>query len=374
MGFVERRAQGKWRARYRGPDGKERSRTRERRVDAQRWLTEQQSSIARGAWVDPAAGRITLGDWAGRWLAAQGHLKPSTRARYEGIVTRHVQPRWGRVPLSRVTHGDLAAWVAGLDLAPASVRYVHRVVSLVLDLAVRDGRIAANPAAGVRLPKVTRPTKRALTHDEVTRLADACGDRRLLVLVLAYTGLRWSEVAALRVGRVDLLRRRVTVAEAVTEVRGRLTWGTPKSHAHRVVPVPRFLVDDLAAHMAGKGPDALVFVGGSGGTLRNLNWRRDVFDRAAASVGLAGLVPHELRHTAASLAIQSGASVVSVQRMLGHASATTTLDTYSHWFGDDLDRLADRLDAAATEARDTAASTAAGEARSIVVPLASPGR
>ena len=153
--------------------------------------------------------------------------------------------------------------------------------------------------------------------------------------------------------------------EAVTEVRGTLVWGTPKSHAHRVVPLARFLVDDLAVLVAGKAPGDLVFTTPTGAVLRNLNWRRDVFDPAVTSVGLDGLTPHELRHTAASLAIQSGASVKSVQQMLGHASATTTLDVYGHWFGDDLDRLADRLDMAAADARTAAVERGQSTVRQI---------
>jgi integrase len=81
--------------------------------------------------------------------------------------------------------------------------------------------------------------------------------------------------------------------------------------------------------------------------LRNRIFRRAGFDRAAAAVGLEGLVPHELRHTAASLAVSSGANVKAVQRMLGHASAALTLDTYADLFDDDLDAVADRLDDAA---------------------------
>ena len=159
-----------------------------------------------------------------------------------------------------------------------------------------------------------------------------------------YCGLRWGELAALRVRRVDLLRRRIEVADAVTEVRGTLIWGTPKDNHRRSVPVPRTLVDDLAAHMAGKAPDDLVFTGGRGGVLRNLNWRREVFDAAADSVGLAGLTPHELRHTAPSLAVSAGANVKAVQRMLGQASAAMTLDVYSGLFDDDVDGVAARLD------------------------------
>ena len=168
----------------------------------------------------------------------------------------------------------------------------------------------------------------------------------LVVYVLAYCGLRWSELAALRVKRVDLMRRRINVAEAVVEVDGRsLVWGTPKSHEARSVPVPRFLVDLLATHLAGKSPDDLVFTAPEGGVLRNRNARKAWFDRAAQSIGEAGLTPHELRHTAASLAVSAGANVKSVQRMLGHASAAMTLDRYADLFDDDLDAVADRLHA-----------------------------
>ena len=110
--------------------------------------------------------------------------------------------------------------------------------------------------------------------------------------------------------------------------------------------MPRFLVDDLAAQTAGKAATDLVFTAPEGGVLRVGNFRRRHFDRAAREVGLDGLTPHELRHTAASLAIASGASVKSVQRMLGHASAAMTLDVYSGLFDDDLDAVAERLDAA----------------------------
>jgi integrase len=104
----------------------------------------------------------------------------------------------------------------------------------------------------------------------------------------------------------------VTVAESATEVRGHLEWGTPKSHAARQVPIPRSLVALLTEAMAGKGPDDLVFTTWRGRPLRNLNFRRDVFDLAAADAGLEGLTPHELRHTAASLMVSAGASVKSV--------------------------------------------------------------
>jgi integrase len=112
------------------------------------------------------------------------------------------------------------------------------------------------------------------------------------------------------------------------------------------VPIPRGIADDLAVLLAGKAPDDLVFTAPEGGLLVLTNFRRRHFDQAAQSVGLDGLTPHELRHTAASLAVSAGANVKSVQRMLGHASAAMTLDVYSALFDDDLDAVAERLDKA----------------------------
>ena len=144
----------------------------------------------------------------------------------------------------------------------------------------------------------------------------------------------------------DTMRRRISVVEAVSEVRGKLLWGTPKTHQQRSVPIPKFLVDPLDVLKAGKGPQDLIFTEARGWVLRNHNFRRDVFADAAVAAGLKGLTLHELRHTAASLAISSGANVKAVQRMLGHASAAMTLDVYSGLFDDDLDGLAARMDEA----------------------------
>lgn len=171
-----------------------------------------------------------------------------------------------------------------------------------------------------------------------------------MVLFLAYTGLRWGEMAAVRTYRLDLLRRRVLVAQSVTPVRGVMTWGPTKGHERREVPIPAFLARELEATITGKAPDDLVFIGPRGATLRAQTFQRAVLVDAAAAIGVPGLTPHELRHTAASLAIASGADVKVVQQMLGHKSATMTLDLYGHLFGDRLDLVADALDNARTAA------------------------
>jgi len=350
MSSIEQLGKDRWRARWRDPGGRQKAKTFTQKDIADHYLRNIDAAIQTRTYVDPSLGNVKVREFAAKWMSAQGHLKPSTRATYESILSKHVLPRWGSTPLSKVAHEDVAVWVSGLinsGLSPATVRYVHRVFSLLLDLAVRSSRIPRNPATGVRLPTVQIAAKRFLNHQEVNALAQAAGDYRVAVLLLSYCGLRWGELAALKVGRVDLLRHRLSVAEAVSEVRGTLIWGTPKSHHARSVPIPRFMVDDLAVAMAGKAPDALIFVSRRGAVLRNLNFRRDVFDPAATAVGLDGLTPHELRHTAASFAVSAGANVKAVQRMLGHASAAMTLDVYSGLFDDDLDGVAERLDASA---------------------------
>ena len=391
MASIEKRTrsgQTRWYARYRDPSGEQKVKVFDRKTDAERFLVGVEGSKLAGSYIDPALARITVGEWADRWLAGQAHLKPSTYERYASAIRKHIQPRWKNVELARVTHADTQAWVSALaesasrgrkadqaadepvsTLASATVRKTFRVFSMIMALAVKDGRLVRNPAAGVNLPRVVVAERRYLTAGQVDALAEACAsggpevvskyrraseryrdDYRLIVLFLAYTGLRFGELAALRVRRLDFLRRRATVAESVTPVHGRgMVWGTPKAHESREVPIPKFLLQDLARHVAGRSPEDLVFPGGrSGGPLRAAVFRRGGFDAAAAAIRMPDLHPHELRHTAASLAIAAGADVKVVQQMLGHASAAMTLDVYGHLFGDRLDTVAEAMDALRT--------------------------
>ena len=367
MANIAKRADGRWRARYRDSRGREHARHFTRRIDAQRWIDSVTTAVQTGNYVDPTLGKITIAEWSERWLAGQAHLKPSTYARYVGIVRTHVLPEWGELALADVSHADVQAWVSRLaaQRSASTARKAHRVLSLLFSLAVRDGRVVKNPADRVGLPHEPERDRLYLTHGQVRDLAVACTDppasvtkRRaarghesayyeLVVLFLAYTGVRFGEMAALRVRRLDPLKRRVEIAEAVTSVNGALVWGTPKGHARRWVSVPRFVAERLGEHVAGRTPNDLVFTSPQGEPLRASNFRRDVFTPATRRVGLEALVPHGLRHTAASLAIAAGADVKVVQQMLGHKSATMTLDLYGHLFDDRLDEVADALDRAA---------------------------
>ncbi len=249
MASIAKRADGRWRARYRNEAGKEIARHFARKIDAQRWLDSVTTAVVTGSYVDPSMSRVTVGDWARKWLDTKTNLKATTRRDYESLLAAHILPRWGDCVLADVRHEDVTGWVADLSargLSASRVRAAHVALSQMLKLAVRSGRLARNPAEYVSLPRVHRSDKRYLTHEEVELLAGAAGYGRAAVLFLAYTGVRYGEMAALRVGRLDLLRRRATITEAVAEVASRPVFSTPKTHQARAVPIPRFLVDELA--------------------------------------------------------------------------------------------------------------------------------
>ncbi|CAN5769458.1 site-specific integrase [soil metagenome] len=345
-----------WRARFHGPDGRQRSKSFTRKVDAERWLRAELGKLDKGEWLDPNAGRITVAEWSETWLRGLT-LKPKTRAGYESILRSRVLPTFADNQLRQVTPAAVREWMAAMaaEVGPARIRQARQLLHQMLEVAVADELIARNPTKRVKAPSVRPRRQLFLTAEQVSRLADACEQRQrgagVLIRFLAYTGLRWGEAVALRRSVVNLDRRRVRVKESATEVAGRLEWGSPKTHETRTVILPGFLADRLAAHVKGMEADHLVFTAPRGGPLRSSNFRRDVWAKACeVSEMPEGFLVHDLRDTAASLAISAGASIKAVQRMLGHASAKMTLDTYGSLFEEDLEDLADRLDARFREA------------------------
>jgi integrase len=240
--------------------------------------------------------------------------------------------------------------VSSIDGGSTTVRRAHGILAGILDGAVHDRRLARNVARDVKLPPKTRDARRHYpSHAQVQLLADHAR-HPTLVLFLAYTGLRWGEATALRIRHVDTLRRRVKVEENAVKVSHQVHVGAPKTHRSRSVPYPEFLSLPLAQLAEGKSRDDLLFGDGKTHVLLPAS-RNGWFTTAVrASQGddptFPRVTPHDLRHTAASLAVQAGAHVKSVQRMLGHASAAMTLDVYADLFDDDLDAVATALDEA----------------------------
>jgi integrase len=354
MATIEKRVRsGKttYRVRYRDPAGHQRSKVFTRKADAQRFLNETETAKLRGTWTDPSLGRVLFRDWLGEWWATTTNLRPKTRDRDELLLRRLALPRFGDAALAAIGQRDVRAWVAELSargLAPATVQKSYQLLCKVMGAAVDAGMLAQTPCRRVPLPKVERDEMRFLTPAEVAGLADAIRlPYRALVLVAAYGGLRIGELAGLRRSRVDLLRGTVTVAEIVVEVRGVLHIGPPKTRAsRRTVGLPRFVVEELARHLAHPGdPAAFVFTAPHGGPLRVTAFRARVWRPATKAAGLDGLRIHDLRHTAVALWIAAGANPKEVAARAGHASVSFTLDRYGHLYPEADSALRDRLDA-----------------------------
>ena len=168
---------------------------------------------------------------------------------YAGFMEGVELGRWGY----RMWVPGLRALVAD-GLRPGSVRQTHRVLSLILDAAVQDGRLGRNPARGARLPRPVRKEAMYLSAEQVSAFAEAARPHELTILTLAFTGLRFGELAALKVRRFDAGRKRLNIMESVTEVGSELVWTTPKTHQTRSVPVPAQLAAMLEERCGVSGP------------------------------------------------------------------------------------------------------------------------
>jgi integrase len=288
-----------YRARYIDPTGRERSRSFSRKVDAERFLTTVESGKLQGTWTDPARGKVTFAAWLETWWTTAADLRPSTRARDRSYFNSLILPQFGAMPLAAITQPAVQAWVGHLiarGLAAETVVKAYQLLGRTMTAAVNADMLARSPCRAVRLPKIERQEMRFLTPAEVARLADAIDSRyRALVLLGAYGGLRIGVMAGLRRGRVDLLRGTVPVAEIVVEVRGVLHIGAPKTRAsRRTVGLPRFVAEELAAHLADADDlDAFVFTAPQGGPLHVTRFRAWVWRRATRAAGLDGLRIHD---------------------------------------------------------------------------------
>ena len=291
--MIDRRLTGngevRYEVRYRGVDGKERSKTFRTKKDAERHERQQQMAMERGLWIDPQRSRVTLAAWSGEWQRTVVHLRSSTRRIYDTNLRLHILPELGAYEMGKLTPSLLRAWLADLSsragrrgrpLAPGSVSQAYRTLNRVLAAAVDDEILGRNPLTGVKPPPVEREEMRFLSHDDVAALVDAIDPRyRAMVLVAAYGGLRAGEIVALRARHLDLLHKTVTVVEqAQRRAGGGFELQAPKSAAgRRAVSLPKFVVDELERHLSSvseHGPDGVVFPSPLGGYLRLENFRK----------------------------------------------------------------------------------------------------
>lgn len=360
---VRKRGRG-WDARWTDATGARRSKRLPTKDQAYNYAAEMQRKANLGEELDYDRKDTTVGELAEEWLRTRSGVKAKTLAGYEAIVRRHVLPAFGDTPARLVKKPDIKRWIADKQKAgvgAGTIRNSFRnVLKPIFNHAVDERIITTNPANGVRPPQSERQEMVALTAGEVRAVADAITPHyRTLILTAAYTGLRFGELMALQVKHVDLMAGRVRVERSVNEVKGELVYGKPKTKTSlRSVPLPAFLVDLLAGHVADRAddPEALVFVTPEGEPIRHSKFyghfkaaAKDTLTKPKQKVRF-----HDLRHTCASLLIAEGANPKQIQAMLGHSSVALTFDVYGHLFDGHDEELADALDGLYRESDDGA--------------------
>lgn len=372
---------GRWQARIPDPDRPGTTHKVEKtfrlKQEADAWVVSMLADQQQGVWVKPSQAERRFAEVVEAWKESwPNRISAGTASLYEGILAKHIDPRFETMPVGRIDRGTVQRWVnelTAVGLASGTVRNAYACLRNALNTAVRYGWIRSNPCTNIDLPRARRGEMLFLTADEVRLLAEKIDPHyRVLVYTAAYTGLRAGELLALRRQDVDLLRGVVHVRRALKDIDGRLEFGDVKTESsRRTVTLPASIRKLLTEHLSsdlpgGTGPDALVFPSKTGKALRHRLFVRRHFRPAVAGwtdkdgMEHAGALPdkprlrfHDLRHSAASLAIHSGAHPLLVSKMLGHSNVEITLNRYSHLFPDVAEALAEKLDALFIEAATT---------------------
>ena len=317
-----------------------------RKKDADALLRRIQQEVAAGTFEQERE-NPRFSEYYHYWIEAKSKaLKPSSLADYRNTFNRYTLPRFGKLRLSQITSLMVQSWVNDLSssgLAARTVRKAYRYLASCLNHARKQDILEADPFKGVILPRLPKRELDFLDPEEIARLLDECKPReRALFATLAYSGLRLGEVLALRVGDIDLKAGVIRIERSLS------TKGTieePKSDSgRRAVPMVGILREELAAYILPTAmPDDLLFSTKSGRPLDHSNALKR-FLRALEAAGLKRVTIHSLRHSFASVALDNGVPIKALQRALGHAKASMTLDTYAHLIEESMGAAIDNLD------------------------------
>jgi integrase len=288
------------------------------------------------AGLQPTSDRLTVAAYLEDWLAARrAKIRPATWRRYAGIVRTHHVPRIGRIPLAKLTPGDVEGMLRDMPGAARTRHHARAVLRTALARAVAHGLILRNPAALASAPRVEHREVQSLSPQHVRQLLEAIHGRRdeaLYTLAIA-TGLRQGELLGLRWSDVDLTHGTLRVRHALQRVEGSLQLvETKTARSRRTVTLPAVAVEALRVHRTAQdGPigSMYVFTTAVGTPLDGTNVTKRL-QAVLAGAGLPRVTFHALRHTTASLLLAQGVHPRVVMEQLGHSPIRLTLDTYSH--------------------------------------------
>lgn len=332
MPWTEKLPSGRIRGMYRTTAGEKRSvGTFDHAKQAFNEAAAAEALVTKPGWRDPKAAKETWGNWCIEWWPTRD-VAPGTLKVDAGRRDGRLIPKWGDVQLAAITRHEVKVWVAELradGLAPATVQRIVHLLSASLTAAVDAEILPTNPAYRLRLSPAVNAKERYLTLDEQSRLLEQLDEGsvdRALVTLLLGTGLRWGEAVGLTVNRVDLERSMIRVAE-VWDNKMRAVKNYPKGKRRRDVPIPAWVTNEIRP-LIGKRKTGFVFHI-DGNVVDYSNWRNRTWTPALVDAGIDDLTIHDLRHTYASMLVQSGVSLEEIGRLLGHVSPLTT-QRYSH--------------------------------------------
>lgn len=336
FGTIRRLPSGRFQARYAGPDGVVRPAddTFATKGEAEAWLTLKEAEILEGDWIDPDAGEILIPDYAATWIEERPGLRPKTVTNYRSVLRCHIAPHLANVTVGELTLAQVRRWRMKLldsGTGPVATAKAYRFLRAVMNTALDDGLIKRNPCRIKGAGSEDSPERPVLSVAQVYALADAVGLRyRALILLAAFSSLRWSELAALRPEDIDLDACTVRVTRQLNKPGAEPVFGPPKSRAgRRVVDFADLIVPDLRKHLGAVPPGALAFTSPQGTALSNTNFRRRVWAPALATVGLEGVHIHDLRHTGNQFTANAGANPRELMARMGHDSPRAAL-IYMH--------------------------------------------
>ena len=281
--------------------------------------------------------------------AKKSQVKPSSHEDYKQVVENHLKPFFKKKRLSAITPilvQDFLSHLEEKDISPATRRKIYRYLKVIVHHAQSLEMINKDPTMSIRSPRVERKEMACLTADEVSKLLEAADDQIMPLLAVAcFAGLRQGEILGLKWGDVDFVHGNIRVVRTYGQDFG---FSEPKSSAsRRAVPIPRFLVSILKRLYESKGypgPDKLVFPNSAGKPQNRRNLITRAFETALTDAEVRRIRFHDLRHTYASLCIAAGMDPKALQRAMGHASISMTMDTYAHLFPGSYERPLARLE------------------------------
>lgn len=400
MASVEKLANGRYKAHWRAPNGKSRSKTFPLARDAKDHLTTVAHTRRTGAYVDPGSGKTLLKHYVATVFEPTMKGAPNTLDRDRGTLRTHILPAFGEEQLQDIDYEACQAWVNKLERAGKSPETVHKAVQIlsrIIKMAIKGKRLSLNPLEDIEMTPIGDHEAMFLEPGQVDLLADAMEHYdpryRALVYVGCYCGPRIGELVALRWSDLNFGMTLLSIERSTSDLNGVLADGPTKTKAgRRKVPVPPIVATELKRHreLFPPGPDNRIFTAPEGGTVRTNNLRRRTWASATLRAGLAevtsvpkldakgrpvlnkrtgepltrraisGMTFHDMRHTAVAMWIHIGANDLQVAKWAGHRHASFTKSRYGHLFNTDPELAMARLDALIQEGRDRASGKVIG--------------